>query len=265
MLRPDWSRTSPSLAAVYHDQHVRIELETARGVLFSGRWELTVRRNGQTLAPSCEWSEVCWYSDNEIDYLELEIELDQGVRVERSLALARRDGIAVLADAVLAAAPARLEYAASLPLTARFAPAHETREGHLTAARPAALVLPMALGEWRADCRPGELVERDGRLVLSQSQSGGGLFAPLFFDLRPERFHGQPLTWRQLTVAQDRRIISPDAAAGYRVMVGREQWLFYRTLTPPANRTLLGHNLVTQLLLARFRKTGEVETLVEIE
>jgi hypothetical protein len=31
------------------------------------------------------------------------------------------------------------------------------------------------------------------------------------------------------------------------------------------NRTLLGHNLVSEMLVARFDRDGEVETLLEIE
>ena len=57
----------------------------------------------------------------------------------------------------------------------------------------------------------------------------------------------------------------PDVAVGYRVMVGRQQWLIYRSLAPAANRSLLGHNLVSGMLLARFDRQGEVESLVEIE
>ena len=33
----------------------------------------------------------------------------------------------------------------------------------------------------------------------------------------------------------------------------------------PGNRTLLGHNLATESLIARFGKDGEVTSIVEIE
>jgi hypothetical protein len=74
-----------------------------------------------------------------------------------------------------------------------------------------------------------------------------------------------PATWRQLTVAENREILPSDVAVGYRVMVGKEQWLIYRSLGKPGNRTVLGHNLVTELLIARFDRQGEVEPLLEIE
>ena len=54
-------------------------------------------------------------------------------------------------------------------------------------------------------------------------------------------------------------------AVGYRVAVAKRQWLIYRSLAAKANRTLLGHNLSSELLVARFAPDGEVETLVEID
>ena len=76
---------------------------------------------------------------------------------------------------------------------------------------------------------------------------------------------GRPRTWRQLTVAADLERQPADVAVGYRVQLGRDQWLIYRSLAEPANRTLLGHNLSTEMLLARFDETGEVEPLIEVE
>jgi hypothetical protein len=68
-----------------------------------------------------------------------------------------------------------------------------------------------------------------------------------------------------LTVAQDRQTLSPDVAVGYRVQVRNEHWLVYRALGSRGNRTLIGHNLVSEFLVARFKTDGEIEPLVEIE
>ena len=54
-------------------------------------------------------------------------------------------------------------------------------------------------------------------------------------------------------------------AVGYRVAIGKKQWLIYRSLARPANRSLLGHNLESETLVARFDRRGEVESLIEIE
>lgn len=90
------------------------------------------------------------------------------------------------------------------------------------------------------------------------------LFTPLWFDLDPRRA-GRPLTWRRLTVAESREAQPADAAVGFRVAVGKRQWLVYRSLAAAANRTVLGHNLSTETLVARFHKDGRVEKLVEVE
>jgi hypothetical protein len=180
--------------------------------------------------------------------------------------LARDDHFVFLADAILGDRPAALEYRGLLPLAdgISFRPAEETREGFLAGKRRAGLVLPLALPEWRVDQRIGSLAHGEGGLELHQASQGRSMFAPLFIDLRPRRMTRR-LTWRQLTVAESLEIQPDDVAAGYRVMVGKAQWLIYRSLGRRGNRTLLGHNLVTEMLVARFDEDGEVEPLVEIE
>ena len=86
----------------------------------------------------------------------------------------------------------------------------------------------------------------------------------MFFDLNAKR-RSKTHTWRQLTVAQDLDILSRDVAVAYRIQVGRKQWVVYRSLGPTGNRTFMGHNLISEFLVARFLKNGEVENLIEIE
>ena len=143
-------------------------------------------------------------------------------------------------------------------------PAEASREGFIEGRGRKALVLPLALPEWRVDTRPGALTAVEDRLELSQSAHGSALFAPLFIDLDRRRI-ARPYTWRQLTVGENLAIQPADVAVGYRVQAGRQQWLVYRSLAPAGNRSLLGHNLVSGMLLARFDRQGEVQALVEIE
>ncbi|MCA9231839.1 MAG: hypothetical protein KDA57_14410, partial [Planctomycetales bacterium] len=72
--------------------------------------------------------------------------------------------------------------------------------------------------------------------------------------------------WRQLTVAQSLEVQPHDVAVGYRAQCGKDQWLFYRSLDQPANRTVLGQNLSLDCLVARFlAASGEVDELLEID
>jgi len=266
VLRPGWKPEEPRLAVTYSGESVRLELECAEEILWSGAWDLEVSRDGERLQPHSSWEEICWISDDDADYLELELEFEAGLRVQRHLLLAREDHVLFLADAILGDRPAELEYRGVLPLAdgISFHPAGESREGFLRGRGHLALGLPLALPEWRGAAGSGELVETDRGLELRQQARARAMMAPLFFDLRAGRMT-HPFTWRQLTVAENLKIQPPEVAVGYRVMVGKEQWLIYRSLAPRANRTLLGHNLATEMLVARFGRDGEVEPLVEIE
>ena len=73
------------------------------------------------------------------------------------------------------------------------------------------------------------------------------------------------MTWRQLTVAESLTPVPSDKAVGFRIAIGPQQWIIYRALANRSNRTLLGHNLATESLIARFGKDGEVTSIVEIE
>jgi hypothetical protein len=57
-----------------------------------------------------------------------------------------------------------------------------------------------------------------------------------------------------------------DVAVGYRAQCGKAQWIFYRSLGPRANRTIIGQNTSSEFFAARFlAPSGKIEELVEIE
>ncbi len=266
VLRPDWSRSGQRLTVLYPGQSLKLELACGKDILWSGPWELNVRLDGETLVPDSDWEQLCWVSDEDVDYLELQIDLAGDVCVQRQMLLGREDHFLLLADAVLGPRSGKLEYRGCLPLCPEisFSEADETREGFLVGSKRRASVLPLALPEWRCDRRLGELSQTGRGLELRQSTQGRRLYAPLWFDLDRRRT-GRPLTWRQLTVAESLVIQPPEVAVGYRVTTGKDQWLIYRSLAEKANRTLLGHNLSTEMLVGRFDRSGEVEPLIEIE
>ena len=256
------------LTVSYQGPSVQLEMVCGNEALWSGQWRGEVRLDGVPAGPVSAWELTCRVSDVDVDYLELQISLTGGLRVQRHVLLTRKDGFVLLADAVLGERSGTLEYCGSLPLApgVTFRGAKATREGILRSqsAGRLARVLPLTLPEWRRDARAGDLVFGSQELELRQTVEGKRLFAPLFFDLDRRRGNRR-FTWRQLTVAESMRICPADVAVGYRVAIGKEQWLLYRSLAEKANRTVLGHNLATEMLVARFRRDGEVESLVEIE
>ena len=265
ILCADWNRGSPQLSLQFAEDPVQMELLNGGEILWSGPWQMQVQLDGRPLAPVSKWREIVWLSDKDVDYLELELCLTAGLRVQRHILLAKQERFVFLADAVLGVAPAKLHYRGVLPLApaVEVRSAEDMRECFLFGRQRQALVLPLALPEWRCDRQWGDLTASGG-LVLQQQSQGQNLFAPLFVDLDRRRMT-RGLTWRQLTVGEDRHVVPRDRAVGYRVQVGREQWIVYRSLARPGNRTLLGHNLVSETLLGRFTGKGLVESLVEIE
>ena len=272
VLRNNWSRRSKLLAVKYGERDLEIELSCGKNVLLSGTWAFDLDVNGRSLCATDDWEEICWVSDENVDYLELEISLTDGVRLQRQLLLSREDHFLYLADCVLGLpgrkglSGGKAEYTSRLPLAAdvEFRPAKETREGYLATDKNHALVMPLALPEWRLDPRYGSLEARGGELLLNQTTTGRNLCCPLFFDLDLRRIAKQR-TWRQLTVAESLQIVAADVAVGYRIQCGKDQWLTYRSLDDPANRTLLGHNLSSDCEIGRITKEGDVEELLEIE
>jgi hypothetical protein len=108
------------------------------------------------------------------------------------------------------------------------------------------------------------MTESEGTLILRQETTGRTLFAPLFFDLDVDRL-GKRYTWRQLTVGENLQRVPDDKAVGYRIQLGQQQFLLYRSLTPQANRTVLGHNLIDDFCFARFVPETGVEPLIAVE
>ncbi|MBI3837069.1 MAG: hypothetical protein HY288_03940 [Planctomycetia bacterium] len=267
MLRPDWSRKAPRLTVSYGGQRVATELSVDSRCLWSGIWKLDVRFNGRPLERVANWEQTCWVSDDEVDYLELEMRLSEEVTVQRHMLLGRNDRFVFLADAVLGIQQGTIEYRGTLPSSGHssFDPERETREGSLLVGpRPRARVLPLALNEWRTGASRGNLQASHDGLELTQGAEGQCLFAPLFIDLDASRLNKE-VTWRQLTVAQQREITPSDVAVGYRAQVGKSQWLVYRSLATPDIRTVLGKNLMTEFLVGHFQTDGHVKTLLEIE
>lgn len=265
LLRGDWSLGAPRLAVSFDRRQVHCELSNNSHVLFSGLWTPEISIDGWTWTPENDWEEVCWHTDEDVVYLEIETKLNSGWRVQRQMMLARKDRFVLLADAVLGEEAANLKYRSVLPLIpgVRFSPADETREGHLVAKKSQALVLPLALPEWRS-VGGGELQATEQGLEITQVHQGRRLFAPLFIDLDPQRLRKE-CTWRQLTVAERLEIQPRDTAVAFRAQVGKEQWSLYRSLGEKGNRTYLGHNVVSECQVARFNAKGDAEVILEVE
>ena len=263
ILRSHWTPKSPYIGVAFDHSRLKSELGIGRDVIWCGETVPDIRVDNKPLQIESEWEELCWLSDKEVDYLELEVRLSGTWKLQRQILLAREDGFALFADVVIGGRrPSKIDYFRPLPLSdeLKWSPEDETSEVFIRRKRGLGCMMPLALNEWRQDRNHGEF---DGS-GLRQRLVGTGLYAPLFIDLEAKRLR-KPRTWRQLTVGDQLHLVRRDEAAGFRVQIGKQQWVIYRSMNGTANRTFLGQNVINEFLVARFLSDGEIETLIEIE
>jgi hypothetical protein len=268
VLRSGWDRDSVRVSLDYRHAVPRLEIAVADRLLVEGPWQWEAWFEGRSLEAEGAWTVSCFESDRKAAFLEIVAPLAGGRQFERQVVVLRRERIVLLADAITGPAsppPADLRYRSVVPLAPALDAdvAEETREVCVFDTSTRFMALPLALPEWRTAGRGGLEASGSG-LVLDQQGRGGRLYAPLWIDCDPSRV-GRPLTWRQLTVADTRINLPSHQAAGFRVQAGIEQWLLYRALDTPRNRTLLGCNVSCEFLLGRLKKSGEVARTLEIQ
>ncbi len=264
--KPQKSTVFDRLTVMFPEGELLTELICDGELIWSGVWDAKLWIDGEPTPPVGAWNETCWVSDADAAYLELAMDMRGGFRIERHIAYARKDKFLFLADSILGSRSHAIRYESSLPLVESVfcESAKESREHRIEGARSRLTAVPMALPEWKEETGIEDLIFSPGKLTLSAETTGANCFAPLFIDLNRTRAE-IPVTWRQLTVAENLQILEKDRAVGFRVAVGKKQWLAYRALSNTANRTFIGHNLSTEFLLGRFLQNGEVEQIVEVE
>ena len=268
IVRSGWARDSLRVMLDYRAAVPRLEIAVGERMLVSGPWEWDVTCDGVHLEAESAWRVNGWETGRKGTFLEITASLGGGLQIERQLVVLPEERIVLLADAVIpttaAAEAGELIHRAVLPLAASLdaEAGPENREIVVYDTAMRFMALPLALPEWRSAGR-GAFEVAGQSLVLTQ-EGRGGLYAPVWLDCDASHVGG-PLTWRQLTVADTRRNIEPRQAAGFRVQAGLRQWLLYRSLETPRNRTLLGCNVSSGFLLGRIKRCGEVARTLEID
>jgi len=280
IIRSGWERNAVRVLLHYRDAVPHLEIAVGERLLVDGPWQWRASKGGRPLEMEGPWSVSCWESDKKATYLEIIAPLAGGLQIDRQIVLLPRDRVVLLADTITHRAgdhaddavraslgfPAdgglRVESLVRLAATLEGEQAEETREVLVFDTKPRLMALPLALPEWKTAGRGGFAVTPDG-LALDHQAVGSRCYSPLWIDLEPAR-QGRPLTWRQLTVADTRQNLPPHQAAGFRVQAGPDQWLVYRTLDEPRNRTVLGCNISCGFLAGRIGRTGVVERAIEI-
>ncbi|OYW13161.1 MAG: hypothetical protein B7Z55_17305, partial [Planctomycetales bacterium 12-60-4] len=100
LLRTDWTAGAASVAIAHHEPLPQLDVTIAGEPLLQGVWDLDVRLGDAGIELADEWSCVCWESQPEADYAELQMTGPGRLRIERLILLSREDGFLMLADSV---------------------------------------------------------------------------------------------------------------------------------------------------------------------
>jgi hypothetical protein len=263
---------------------VQLEVDLRGEPVLFGLWKFSLRRRGKPLHAIDRWTEICVHHERGCEYMEFDLPLSEDYRLQRFFLLDNTDRLLILGDTLLwdgdnikRRLPERndhLTYESTLFYLPKLRPKTFTDSTEIffqpdkSKSLPLFRVFPLALPEWKRTEKTGivtgTLGIEESTLVLRQQSSGISMFAPLFFDFDANR-SGSQYTWRHLTVGENMKKVPDDQAVGYRVQMDKEQFLLYRSMTPSANRTVLGHNLIDDFCFARFFPETGVETLIAVE
>jgi hypothetical protein len=267
LLRNHAGAQADRIVVLYGDAVPVFELSGRGRSFFNGVWEAAVTLDGRVVPLAGAWEQVCWHADEEIDYLELRCRIEPDVCVERQFILPRQGHFAVLADSIVTTEARQIDY------RARFSPAPKvrcrsdrlTRECRLTAETSVARLFPLSLPQERVKSASGALIARGRDVELTQSGAGNALFVPLFIGWDP-KLSRAAADWSRLTVGEVRSALPASAAAGFRLRLGRKQWVVYRSLAASGHaRSILGYHTHHETVVGEFTADGTVKPLVEIE
>ena len=254
-----------SLGLNYSQPNPSICLAHQGRAWLSGCIETTLEINGESIPVTSSWEDTLWHEDADVTYLEIETRPAENVRIQRHILLARSDEFALFADAILCDPNVSIRSEVVFPIAENVSmeQSPETREGALIRGKARATIVAPSTSEWRSEKSSAELqFEPDSvRLTCLGTHR---LFAPLWVDLNPKRSRNMT-TWRRLTVGQNLEIPPRSEAEAFLVRTSSDQWLIYRSLGSKQNRTILGKNLATEFLVARFLETGLFHTIMEVE
>ena len=266
VLLPEWDVRRGRTHVDFRGQEVSVEIFSGRARAIAGEIQTTIEVDGVSQESSGPWEEICRYSDDDVHYLELEQPWTQGWTIERQFLLIREERCLLFADAVIPQtfdAHAEVQYCATFPISSGVSiqGEEETTDLFLRRAidgkpdRDLALVMPLSASEWKKGATAARLSSREGDRMTLTARDSGRLYAPLWMDFQRRRFQ-RKRTWRKLTVGDALNLVPTGEAAAFRIQVGSEQWVIYRSLGDQRCRTFLGKHLMADFYVSRF-DTGD--------
>ena len=276
-LLPEWDVRRGRLSVDYSREKTRIEWLAGKLPVLCGEIETQITLDGQELQPIDGWVATCEYSDDDVHYMEIEQPWSQGYVLQRQWMVVREDRCGMICDSVVhgtfaekgdgQSVPGEISYQARMPIAQVMhgEPESDTSEMYLCKDQPLAMVLPLAADEWRNNSNGFSIRETSDQHLLSTARGRGQLCVPLWIDFSRNRFR-KPRTWRQLTVVHDLNLVADLEAVAYRIQVGKEQWVLYRSMTEPTQRTFFSKQMIVDFYCARFdAEQEEFEDLISVD
>ncbi|MDR1484284.1 MAG: hypothetical protein LBT09_05630 [Planctomycetaceae bacterium] len=241
--------------------------------VISGGWQCKIRFKGKRIRRVGEWKEVDSQYENDCEFIEIELELEGGFKLKRFCLLDTVNRIFFACDLVLGelgvgqSCGVGLQYESSIICSDKLQPLPSDKSNCCDiifkpcpkvrgSQKPASFrVVPLALSAVKF------LNADKNGISICQNFGGLSMLIPLFFDFKLSRL-GKTILWRELTVGENLEKVTTDKAAGYRIKIDKDQFLLYRSLTSPASRTLLGHNLIDEFCYAKFDPKSGVNPLL---
>ena len=264
-LRTDWSPQADVLVVAHNGELPQIDLSVSGVPILTGDWPIECSVGGTSVAAAGDWECSCWFSDKDVDFIELQHKTEDGVVIDRQMLLSRKQQFALFADCLSGELEGTISYRSELPVLAETSIDADTETRELICARDgvAFRCYPLSLPCDRAHSAAGRFEAFDGLIALTQ-EATGGLMAPVVVDWAPTR--DQAAEWRKLTVAAEGRALSPAEAAGFRLRVGDLHLLIYRNLNgEEQSRSVLGLHTQHETVVGRFTRKGEIAPLLIVE
>lgn len=269
-LRTSWSPDASLITLSHHDDVVSLELVVDGVPMLRGPWGIELAEDGDPVGFEAAWECVCFHSDKDVDYCELQFEFSGGPTIHRYVMLSRTRQFAVLAD-VLSGSPAeRLELVSLLPLAegVELEECAGSREQRLKSGRQQMRVFPLALPYDSGVGTAGRIGydTDDGQRCLSIAHASqtGGLFSPVIFDWSKGRRNAD-VEWRSLTVT-DAGEVDRTGAFAFRCLAGDQHLVLFRALVKTSQyRTVLGYQPEHETVIADFTKKGAFAPILLVE
>lgn len=267
-----WEKKACRISAEFDSDGCRMEIAKTKSLIRGNVFpELIVDGNPLPVVGQPEvLVEYLECLDRRVAFAEIQWTFENDVVMQRQIILSMEDKFAWIGDAVVTPEDARqaeIEYRCRWDLAGGISTVaeSETSEGYFyDGKKMRGLVIPPSFNEWKSGRSAGSLTLGEDHFTMHAKRRGHRLYVPVFIDLSPKRSL-KPRTWRQLTVAQSLEIVDGDVAVAYRVHVGKQQFVFYRSMAEPENRTFFGENVNTEMFLGRLEKNRTMTELVQIE